>query len=72
MTAGIDESGEWSQQSVPHTTVEAVPHAGDAQVDAALERLRDSAESGSLDEQAEAGEAAHRALQDRLADLGGD
>ena len=72
MTAGIDESGEWPQQSVPHTTVEAAPHTGDAQVDAALARLHDSAESGSLDEQAEAGEAAHRALQDRLADLGGD
>ena len=72
MTAGIDESGEWPQQSVPHTTVEAAPHTGDAQVDAARARLHDSAESGSLDEQAEAGEAAHRALQDRLADLGGD
>ena len=72
MTAGIDESGEWPQQSVPHTTVEAAPLTGDAQVDAALARLHDSAESGSLDEQAEAGEAAHRALQDRLADLGGD
>ena len=72
MTAGIDESGEWPQQSVPHTTVEAAPPTGDAQVDAALARLHDSDESGSLDEQAEAREAAHRALQDRLADLGGD
>ena len=72
MTAGIDESGEWPRQSVPHTTAEAAPHTGDAQVDAALARLHDSAESGSLEEQAEAGEAAHRALQDRLAYHGAD
>jgi hypothetical protein len=51
--------------------IEAVPETGDAQVDAALQRLHDRAESGSLDEQAEVGEAVHRALQDRLADLGG-
>ncbi len=58
--------------ATPHSgEVEAVPETGDAQVDAALQRLHDRAQSGSLDEQAEAGEAAHRALQDRLADLGG-
>jgi hypothetical protein len=51
---------------------EAPPLTGDAAVDAALQRLYDGAESGSLDDEAEAGEAAHRALQDRLADLGGD
>ena len=45
MTAGIDESGEWPRQSVPHTTAEAAPHTRDAQVDAALARLHDSAES---------------------------
>ncbi len=72
MTAGIDESGEWAPESAAHTQVDEAPLTGDAQVDAALGRLHDSAESGSLDEQAEAGEAAHRALQDRLADLGGD
>jgi hypothetical protein len=33
--------------------------------------LHESADSGDLDEQAQAGEATHRALQDRLADLGG-
>jgi hypothetical protein len=52
--------------------LEAPPPTGDVAVDAALQRLYDGAESGSLDDQAEAGEAAHRALQDRLADLGGD
>ena len=51
--------------------VEAVTPTGDPEVDAALQRLHDTVESGSLDEQAEAGEVAHRALQDRLADLGG-
>ena len=35
-------------------------------------REHESAEAGTLDEQAEAAEATHRALQDRLADLGGD
>jgi hypothetical protein len=72
MTAGIGESGEWAPDPAAHSQVEPAPHTGDNQVDAALARLHDSAESGSLDEQAEAGEAAHRGLQDRLADLGGD
>jgi hypothetical protein len=54
------------------SSLEAPPPTGDAAVDTALQRLYDGAESGSLDDQAEAGEAAHRALQDRLADLGGD
>jgi hypothetical protein len=52
--------------------VEPPPATGDDAVDAALERLHERAESGTLDEQAEAAEATHRALQDRLADLGGD
>jgi hypothetical protein len=47
------------------------PATGDPSVDGALQRLHGSAEAGDLDEQAQAGEAAHRALQDRLADLGG-
>jgi hypothetical protein len=72
MTAGVDEPGEWAAEPQAHRPAEPAPQTGDAQVDAALARLHDSAESGSLDEQAEAGEAAHRALQDRLADLGGD
>ncbi len=72
MTPDVDEPGQWRPEATAPPAVEPPPGTGDAQVDAALERLRDSAESGSLDEQAEAGEAAHRALQDRLADLGGD
>jgi hypothetical protein len=51
--------------------VEPPPATGDPSVDAALQRLHESADSGDLDEQAQAGEATHRALQDRLADLGG-
>ena len=47
------------------------PATGDPSVDAALQRLHERTEAGDLDEQAEAGEATHRALQDRLADLGG-
>jgi hypothetical protein len=47
------------------------PATGDPSVDAALQRLHESAEAGDLDEQAEVGEATHRALQERLADLGG-
>jgi hypothetical protein len=52
--------------------VEPPPSTGDDSVDAAIQRLHESAEAGTLDEQAEAAEATHRALQDRLADLGGD
>jgi hypothetical protein len=59
-------------QTAPPHDVEPPPATGDAAVDAALERLHERAGSGSLDEQAEAAEATHRALQDRLADLGGD
>jgi hypothetical protein len=50
---------------------EPPPATGDVSVDAPLQRLHESAKAGDLDEQARAGEAAHRALQDRLADLGG-
>ncbi len=72
MTTSVDEAGERRAEPAPATGVEAPPGTGDAHVDAALHRLHDSVGSGSLDEQSEAGEAAHRALQDRLADLGGD
>jgi hypothetical protein len=54
------------------TELEPPPATGDAAVDAVLDRLHERAASGTLDEQAVAAEAAHRALQDRLADLGGD
>ena len=47
------------------------PKTGDASIDAALAALEDSA-AGPLDEQVAAGEAVHRTLQGRLADLGGD
>jgi hypothetical protein len=53
-------------------SVEPPPATGDQAVDAALQHLHDRARSGGLDAQAEAAEATHRALQDRLADLGGD
>ncbi len=68
MTVG-DEATDAGDTS---SGLESPPLTGDSAVDAALQRLYDGAESGSLDDQAEAGEAAHRALQDRLADLGGD
>ena len=67
-----DGDTETDTGAVASAALEAPPLTGDAAVDAALQRLYDGAESGSLDDQAEAGEAAHRALQDRLADLGGD
>jgi len=56
----------------PTAAVEPPPATGDQTVDAALDRLHERAESGTLDDQAEAAEETHRALQDRLADLGGD
>ncbi|MEP6649508.1 MAG: hypothetical protein ABJA74_06280 [Lapillicoccus sp.] len=76
MTVGDDGTRSWSEDDpemhLPPTRLQRPPDTGDASVEAALQRLHDRAESGSLDEQAEAGEAAHRALQERLADLGGD
>lgn len=69
MTVGEDPADAGASAT---SGLESPPPTGDAAVDAALQRLHDGAESGSLDDQAEAGEAAHRALQDRLADLGGD
>jgi hypothetical protein len=67
-----------ADESTPFSPSEAVaahhltgpPRTDDAAVDAALDRLHRAA-SGTLDEQAEAGEAAHRVLQDRMSDLGG-
>ena len=59
-------------QVTPPVDVEPPPATGDDAVNAALARLYERAESGTLDEQAEAAEATHQALQDRLADLGGD
>ncbi len=47
------------------------PRTGDPAIDAALAALEHSA-AGSLDEQVAAGEAVHRSLQGRLADVGGD
>jgi len=52
--------------------VSAAPHTGDDVIDSTLARLEESAASGSLDEQIEAGEKVHRTLQGRLADLGGE
>lgn len=57
---------------MPPPVVPDPPATGDPHVDEALSRLHASAASGDLDAQADAGEAVHRALQDRLADLGGD
>jgi hypothetical protein len=64
--------GDAATEATAPSGLEPPPPTGDAAVDAALQRVFDDAESGSLEDQAEAGEAAHRALQDRLADLGGD
>jgi hypothetical protein len=74
VTAGnADAAADAADDAAPAgPSLVSPPPTGDIQVDTALQRLYDGAESGSLDDQAEAGEAAHRALQDRLADLGGD
>jgi hypothetical protein len=60
-----------SAAGMPPPEVPDPPVTGDGDVDAALSRLHASATTGDLDAQAEAGETVHRALQDRLADLGG-
>jgi hypothetical protein len=69
-----DEDGaapgpEQSQQA--SSPVEEPPLTGDPAVDEALGRLHESAAEGDLEAQSVAGEAVHRALQDRLTDLGG-
>lgn len=46
------------------------PTTGDAEIDAVLRELAD-AEEGSLAERIAVGERTHRALRDRLTDLGG-
>lgn len=46
------------------------PATGDAQTDAVLGELA-QAQQGSLADRIEAGERTHRALRDRLSDLGG-
>lgn len=51
--------------------VTAAPQTGDPVIDEALAGLEESARSGDLDAQIEAGERVHRELQDRLDDLGG-
>lgn len=48
------------------------PRTGDQMIDSALEQLQESAGSGDLDAQLDAGEKVHRTLRDRLADLGGE
>ena len=57
---------------MPPPEVPDPPATGDPDVDQALSRLHANASTGDLDAQADAGEAVHRALQDRLSDLGGD
>jgi len=47
------------------------PRTGDGLIDSALSQLEESASSGTLDDQIEAGEKVHRTLQGRLSDLGG-
>jgi hypothetical protein len=71
VTAGEGDT-DTDTEAAASSALESPPPTGDASVDTALNRLYEGVESGSLDDQAEAGEAAHRALQDRLADLGGD
>lgn len=61
-----------SAREMPPPEVPDPPATGDPHVDAALSRLHASMSTGDLDAQADAGVAMHRALQDRLADLGGD
>ncbi len=58
-------------EDVERAPVEDPPLTGDAAVDEALGRLHESAVDGDLEAQGVAGEAVHRALQDRLTDLGG-
>lgn len=52
------------------TDVPEAPRTGDAGVDEAVARLRESV-AGPLDGQVAAYDAVHRALQDRLADVEG-
>lgn len=51
--------------------VTPAPQTGDPVIDKALADLEDSARSGDLDAQVDAGERVHRELQARLDDLGG-
>ncbi|MEO7233990.1 MAG: hypothetical protein ABIW80_01305 [Lapillicoccus sp.] len=80
MTSSLPEQPDRSEQleqqekdELPEQQpVAEPPLTGDPAVDEALGRLHDSAAAGDLDAQSDAGEAVHRALQDRLGDLGGD
>ena len=51
--------------------VRPAPRTGDGLIDSALSQLEESASSGTLDDQIEAGEKVHRTLQGRLSDVGG-
>jgi hypothetical protein len=67
-----DDAGPVPEQTPQDPSlVEAPPLTGDPAVDEALGRLHESAAEGDLEAQSVAGEAVHRALQDRLTDLGG-
>ena len=67
--AGADIGVE-EPEGGPGFAIPDPPQTGDLEVDAALAALADSI-GGSLEEQLAAYEAAHRTLQDRLADVEG-
>ena len=71
-TDGTHTDGTGSTDGTGRT--DGTGSTGDAVVDEALQAFRErtAQADGSLDEHAEAGEQLHRALQERLADLGGD
>ncbi len=72
MTTSPLDQPEQQPGTPEQPAVEEPPLTGDPAVDEALGRLHESAAAGDLDAQSDAGEAVHRALQDRLGDLGGD
>ncbi len=64
------DTGDAAYDLVSERAVPSAPTTGDPVVDAAMVELA-AAESGTLTQRIDAGERAHRALQDRLSDLGG-
>ncbi len=71
MTDLPNGDGEEREDGLFPAPVTAAPQTGDLVIDEALAGLEESARSGDLDAQVEAGNRVHRELQERLDDLGG-
>ncbi len=69
---GVDPTDDQAEDGLFPAPVLPAPQTGDELIDEALNELQDSASTGSLDDQLEAGETVHRTLRDRLSDLGGE